>query len=255
MEVCEPVNQQTTHFGLSLSEKEKTMSKRSIHIAIIEDNDGVREEMELFLRTQGHTAWGVGSAEDFWKQLHLYPVDIVIVNTGLPGEDGFSVVDHLRQMRRHGVIVISARGGQQEHMRGLSLGADLYMVKPVNLASLNDAVTGLWERLRLQTPSEKMSVENEPEWCVKERMLVSPEGETLQLSPQETVLISTLLNHRNSVCSKNQLHDELFGYHSEPDTHRVDVIVSRLRTKAREQRYPLPIRALFGKGLTFIDKK
>jgi len=211
--------------------------------------------MELFLRTQGHAVWGVASAGDFWRQLHLSPADIVCVDIGFQGEDGFSVVDHLRQIRRHGIVVTSARGSQQERMRVLSLGADTYMVKPVNLADLHRSVTDLWCRLKQNEDQGGSTAQSESEWHLQGQMLISPEGMGLLLSPQEKMLISTLLRHRNSICSKEQLHDKLFGYNPEPDTHRIDVVMSRLRSKAREQQYSLPIRSLFGKGLTFVDEK
>ncbi len=230
------------------------MGNKQIRIAILEDNDDLREELHFFLTNQGHFVWGGNSAEAFWRQLHLVPVDVVLVDIGLPGEDGFSVVSFLHQIRRHGVIVISARGGQQDHMRGLSLGADLYMVKPVNFADLNDAIVRLGKRIQQQSRDWGDSTNAHSEWFLEGRQLVSPEGECLSLTPQEQLLIGCLLNHKNSVCSKEQLHDELFGYHPEPDTHRVDVIISRLRSKARQHHFSLPIRALFGKGLTFIDK-
>ncbi len=230
------------------------MGKKQIRIAILEDNDDLREELGFFLTNQGHFVWGVDSAEAFWKQLHLVPVDVVLVDIGLPGEDGFSVVSFLHQIRRHGVIVISARGSQQDHMRGLSLGADLYMVKPINFADLNHAIVSLGQRIQHEARSTGTTVEEGSEWLLDDRQLVSPEGKRLSLTPQEQLLIDCLLNHKNSVCSKEQLHDVLFGYHPEPDTHRVDVIISRLRSKARQHHFSLPIRALFGRGLTFVDK-
>jgi two-component system response regulator PhoP len=231
------------------------MGSKQIRIAILEDNDDLREELQFFLQAQGYSVWGVDRAEAFWKQLHVMPVDVVLIDIGLPGEDGFSVVNFLHQLRRHGVIIISARGSQQDHARGLSLGADFYLVKPINFANLNEAVVALWRRLQQEARNAVATTDSDSEWVQSNRQLVSPEGERLPLTPQEELLVAFLLQHRNSVCSKVQLHDQLFGYHSEPDTHRVDVIVSRLRNKARQHKYPLPIRSLFGKGLTFIDKK
>lgn len=230
------------------------MMSHPIRIAIIEDNLDLREELHFFLTEHGYSVWGVGSAEEFWRQLHLDAVDIVLVDIGLPGENGLSVVHLLRRLKAYGVIVITARGGVQERMRSMDLGADLYMVKPVNFAELKGAIDQLWHRIRAENiNSYQLQANEQADWSLEARNLVSPAGHKLLLSPQEAVLVDMLLRHRNSVCSKERLHDHLFGYDSETDPHRVDVIVSRLRTKARKQGVELPIRALFGKGLAFLE--
>lgn len=79
---------------------------------------------------------GTRSAEAFWRQLHSHPVDIVLVDIGLPGEDGFSVLNYLHELGHYGLVVVSARGQQQDKLQALSLGADAYLIKPVNFAHL-----------------------------------------------------------------------------------------------------------------------
>ena len=63
------------------------------NIAIVEDCADLREELSFFLTQKGYNLWSVGSAEAFWKQLHLSPADIVLIDIGLPGENGFNVVE------------------------------------------------------------------------------------------------------------------------------------------------------------------
>ena len=224
-----------------------------IRIAIIEDNKDLREELVFFLCARGHSVWGVESAEKFWKQLHLAPVDIVLVDIGLPGEDGFSVVRFLHGLKQHGVVVITARGTQHDRLRTLDLGADLFLVKPVNFSELDKSITQLWQRL--QADSVEMPTVPKTDWHLNNRFLYSPCGQKLPLSPQEATLIEVLLRNCNSVCSKEMLHDFLFSQDEDYDTHRIDVITSRLRRKARQHQFQLPIRALFGKGLAFIHDK
>jgi len=231
------------------------MAKTQIHIAIIEDNQDLREELIFFLQAQGHAVWGTDSAEHFWKQLHRAPADIVLVDIGLPGEDGFGVISFLHNLKRHGVIVITARGAQQDRLRGLNLGADFYLVKPVNFSELNQSVIQLWNRIQAESADSSLpSSTTSGSWALHDRILRSPEGQELILSPKEVLLIEVLLRNRNSICSKELLHDCLFGHSAEPDTHRIDVVISRLRRKARQNHFHLPIRALFGKGLTFVDQ-
>ncbi|KZD05985.1 response regulator transcription factor [Oceanibaculum pacificum] len=234
------------------------MSKPTPRIALIEDNDDLREELVFFLQSKGLAAWGAASAEDFWKQLHRNPVDIVLVDLGLPGEDGFSVIEYLNEMSGFGLIVVSARGGQTDRLRGLTLGADVYLVKPVNFARLAEEIDKLWARIRGDGLSEDSSLQEAAQssnWTLDaaRSCLVAPDGGILRLTAQEFALLQILYRNPSQVYAKEILHDQLFEYDEHPETHRIDVILSRLRKKAREQRFRLPIRAIFGKGVVFID--
>ncbi|MAK56165.1 MAG: two-component system response regulator [Pusillimonas sp.] len=228
---------------------------REAQIAIIEDNLSLQEELVFFLESKGFAVWATHSAEVFWKRLHAAPVDIVLVDIGLPGEDGFSVLEYLRGLGPYGLVVMSARGAQADRARGLSLGADAYLVKPVNFADLAMTLVQLWQRLKQHKEQGGAVDSNTSEtetWALRDLRLLSPQGRTLSLTEQETRLLETLMRYPNEVCDKTYLHEHLFGFHDEPDTHRIDVVLSRLRNKARKAQFPLPIRVVFGKGIVFL---
>jgi len=132
--------------------------RSEIRIAILEDNPDLQEELIFFLEAKGYRAWGCRSAEAFWKHLHAHPVDIVLIDIGLPGEDGFSVLEYLSGIGPYGLIVMSARGDRQDRMRGMELGADTYLVKPVNFAELILTVDRLWQLLRADVSDTKPSL-------------------------------------------------------------------------------------------------
>ena len=187
-------------------------------------------------------------------------MDIVLVDIGLPGEDGFSVLNYLHELGHYGLVVVSARGQQQDKLQALSLGADAYLIKPVNFAHLAETLTALGARLRQDRPAAPPAeaIGTPPavspgSWRLQEDKLISPDARTLELTQQEYRLVELLMRNRNEVCSKLDLHACLFSHESEPDLHRIDVVVSRLRHKARQQGIHLPVRAIFGKGLAFIS--
>ena len=115
----------------------------TLRVAIIEDSADLLDELLAFLRHRGFDAWGVGSAEAFWRQLHRDPVDIVLIDIGLPGEDGFSVLDYLHEIGQFGLVVITARGHEQDRLQALNAGADLYLIKPVNFSDLAESIHAL----------------------------------------------------------------------------------------------------------------
>lgn len=234
----------------------------ALRLAIIEDNADLLDELLAWLGYRGFEVWGTRSAEAFWRQLHSHPVDIVLIDIGLPGEDGFSVLSYLHELGHYGLVVVSARGQQQDKLQALSLGADAYLIKPVNFAHLAETLTALGARLQQDRPApqqpEMASAAPAPApatglWRLHEDKLISPDARTLELTQQEYRLVELLMRNRNEVCSKLDLHACLFAHESEPDLHRIDVVVSRLRHKARQQGIHLPVRAIFGKGLAFIS--
>ncbi len=227
--------------------------KSEIRIAILEDNLDLQEELRFFLEAKGYSAWGQRSAEAFWRHLHANPVDVVLIDIGLPGENGFSVLEYLRELGSYGLIVMSARGSQQDRLRGMELGADAYLVKPVNFSDLVLTINQLWQRLQSQSSDPKPFKPVAPaRWVLQDKCLAGPDGHEMLLTSQEARLISVLMRYPSEVCNKEILHEHLFGFHDERDTHRVDVVLSRLRNKAQKQRMPLPIRVVFGKGVVFL---
>lgn len=229
------------------------MSAIKPNIAVIEDSADLREELSFFLTQKGYNLWSVGSAEAFWKQLHLSPADIVLVDIGLPGENGFNVVEQLGQMQNFGLIIISAHGSQEYNKRGLDSGADLYLVKPISFAHLVSSIDALWYRMQNNKTQAVAKVDQLERWVlnVQSQTLISPTDAQLKLSQQEFNLVAALSVAPQEVFSKEALHAVLFQYEEDSDEHRIDVILNRLRKKAREQHFKLPIHSIFGKGVVF----
>ncbi|RVT07981.1 response regulator transcription factor, partial [Klebsiella oxytoca] len=143
--------------------------------------------------------------------------------------------------------------------QALNAGADLYLIKPVNFSDLAESIHALGARLRQQSAPQPtaptISAERSASstWILQSEQLIAPSGLILPLTQQEYRLLELLMRNRNEVCSKVDLHASLFTDEGEPELHRIDVVVSRLRHKARLQGMALPIRAIFGKGLAFLS--
>jgi len=227
------------------------MNDVSPAVAVVEDNHDLCEELVFFLQQKGYPAWGAASAESFWKQLHQQPAKIVLLDLGLPGEDGLSVLKYLSSLSGFAVIVITARGENEVQREALQYGADLYLVKPVSFSHLASSIEAL--RFKMQNSvAQKLAVQKSGRWQVNslEQQLVSPEGQPLKLSQHELTLISILSSKPNEILTRETLVELMFP-HQEAEVHRLDVILSRLRKKARDQGYKLPIRSIFGQGLVF----
>ena len=219
-------------------------------LAIIEDNTELSEETARFLQSMGYEVWTAGSAEDFYRQLHSKAADILLVDLGLPGEDGLDLIHYIRNHYSCGIIATTARGSRDDRVTGFGHGVDYYLVKPVDPTELIAIIDVLWKRL---APQQKPKSGNDLWWLDPTlHHLNGPSGKTLELTSSEYLLVERLLDEPNQTINKENLHRALFPNENDVDLHRIDVVLNRIRSKAKKQNVHLPIRSVFGRGLAFV---
>jgi two-component system response regulator PhoP len=228
-------------------------------IAVIENDEALRTFLIYTLRSEKYTVWGAASAEEFYRTWAVSKTQVVTLDLGLPGEDGISVLNHLRQDKDITIIVITGRTSTQERIEGLEAGADHYLTKPVYKRELLAAIeASQWRKQSDKTLPTYRSAplpEAPPQWFMHPSLLMItlPDGRSLNLSEREGLLLACLLNSPGGVVSRDKLHAATFPGYVE-NNRQIDVIISRLRDKAtRELAVSLPIRTIFGKGFTFIN--
>ena len=219
-------------------------------VAVIEDSAPLRENLLLSLTASGKTAWGCASAEAFYREYIVRPPHIVLVDLGLPGEAGINVIEHLRQIPALGIIVVTARGDDDTIRAATAAGADHYFIKPVNLTKLLGAIDALWRRLSTSTQSV-----TDRSWILDllGATLTPPDQAAIPLSAGEIALLTCLSDGAGQIISKDQLCAHVFGGAAPQNHSHLDVLVSRLRSKAKSMGCVLPLRSIFGKGLAFVE--
>lgn len=231
-------------------------------IAVIEDDEDLRANLLLALHSKNFPAWGAANAEEFYRERVVSPADIVLIDLGLPGEDGLTALRHLRQNNNLGIIIVTARGGTENRITGLEAGADHYFIKPVDLRELLAAIDSLWRRMTTKTAMAEAKANPIPmasadDWLLEPSTLTLElaDGRKIQLSDREYNLLACLMAAQGLVVSKAALHAAIFSGTEAVDLHRIDVIISRLRQKSENQLgTPLPIRTLFGKGFVLVSR-
>lgn len=124
----------------------------SLHILVVEDNDSLRAATVDFLQAHGHQAMGVVCAEEVDDTPTRDLPDIYLVDVNLPGEDGFSLVERIRNSQPlAGIVLMTARGQLSDRLEGYSCGADNYLIKPVEQSELLACVNNLARRLKATT--------------------------------------------------------------------------------------------------------
>lgn len=203
-------------------------------LAVVEDDEDLRNNTAQFLVSQGFTVWTADSAESFYRQMVITPTDLVIVDLGLPGEDGLSLVSHLHAYGKHAVIILTARGESADRITGLETGADYYFVKPVDLFELAAGIRAVMRKRQTALPANRHheGVADRRVWGLlrDEALLAAPNGILVHLTSNEIILLHALMQQADKVLTKIQLCELFEQAPDSGDFHRVEVIISRLRT-------------------------
>lgn len=220
-------------------------------IAVVEDDEDIRANVCGFLNKSGLRAWGAESAEDFYVRLLNERADLIIVDLGLPGESGMSLVKRLTQ-QGVAVIVLTARGEVESRIAGLNAGALQYFVKP---ADLNELVAGIRSQLRHSGSGASAQPGQAVPWRLDagKAVLVAPNQQGVSLTTRELDLVSSLIAAQGGLVTKQALLHAMGTDDMEDGFHRIESQLTRLRRKTLEATgLPLPVRAVFGKGLVFL---
>jgi DNA-binding response OmpR family regulator len=125
-----------------------------LHILVVEDNDSLRDATVDFLASQGHQVAGVVCAEDVDDTPTRHLPDLYLIDVNLPGEDGFSLAERIRQSQPlAGIVLMTARSQLNDRLEGYASGADNYLIKPVEQAELLVCIQNLARRLKASAPA------------------------------------------------------------------------------------------------------
>ncbi|PLC05095.1 DNA-binding response regulator [Variovorax sp. RO1] len=229
-------------------------------VLVIEDDDDLRDTLLRYLNGVGLSARGVPSAEDVDAELARQHFDAVVCDVNLPGDDGFAVLARLRARSAMRIVMLTARGVANDRLRGLGLGADYYLVKPVNLRELEMVLHNLLQRSQevqgARTSLEDSGGDAAPSdaWRYQRTgwILLAPDGQRMQLSNSEARLVHTLVARAGEVVDRATLLAAMGRPGLEAYERNLDVTVSRLRRKAEQTcAQKLPIVAVRGEGYSF----
>lgn len=224
-------------------------------IVLLEDDAELREHILLpGLAYYGFTVTGVATAAALYQTLGTVASDIVVLDVGLPDADGFSVAQAVRALLpRIGIIMLTGHGETSDQVRGLSHGADAYLVKPAQVELLAATVHSLVRRLRghaAPVPAKRWQFDAN-DWC-----LISPLGQTVALSKTEQRVMSCLVSSLGQLVTREQLVAAVANDVHDYDPHRIESLIHRLRRKvATRCGESLPLTAVHGKGYVLDDER
>ena len=214
-----------------------------MRVLIVEDDPLLQDSLTRAMRAAGYASDQAGDGEMALSLLRGGGFDLLILDLGLPKMDGLQV---LRKMRAAGcrtaVLILTARDGIEDRVKGLDLGADDYLAKPFSVAELEARARALLRRGQGGAPV--LTCGSLAYDSVGRRVTLS--NETLELSLRELSVLETLLFRQGKVVSKEQLIESLCGYSEEVSGNAIEVYMHRLRKKLEPA--GVSIRTLRGLG-------
>ncbi len=223
-------------------------------IMIVEDEPSIALMLAYNLEAAGFLVERIERGDEAELRLAEQPPDLLILDWMLPGVSGLEICRRLRARERTRtlpVIMLTARGEEKERVRGLSVGADDYIVKPFSIPEFMARVQAL---LRRASPGRIASKLTQGEIQLdRETRRVFRAGRELHLGPTEFRLLEYLMEKPGRVFSRAQLLDSIWGLSSEIDERTVDVHVGRLRRAIARGRQRDPLRTVRGSGYSFDE--
>lgn len=220
-----------------------------MRLLLIEDEAALRLGLARQLEADGYRVDQAADGEDGLFQAREYPVDLAIVDLGLPKLSGLTIVQRLRaDGRTMPILILTARGSWQEKVVGLEAGADDYLVKPFEYPELVARIKALLRR-SLKATSDVLTLG--PIAVDFSAQSARLNGEVLELTAFEFRLLEYLVRERARVVSKQELSDYLYPHDEDRDSNVLEVLIGRLRRKLDPDGTSAPIETLRGRGYRF----
>jgi two-component system, OmpR family, response regulator PhoP len=220
-----------------------------MRLLLIEDDAALRLGLARQLEAEGYRVDQAADGEDGLFQAREYPVDLAIVDLGLPKMNGLAVVEQLRaDGRTIPILILTARGSWQDKVRGLESGADDYLVKPFEYPELAARVKALLRR-SLKATSDVLTLG--PIAIDFSAQAARLNGDVLELTTFEYRVLEFLVRERARVVSKQELSDYLYPHDEDRDSNVLEVLIGRLRRKLDPEGTLAPIETLRGRGYRF----
>ena len=241
----------------------------SAHILVVDDEPDIATVLSRYLSAQGYKVSTAGGGSAMRKVLANAeaPVDLILLDLGLPDEDGLSLMRWLRERTKAAVIVVTGRGEQVDRIVGLEVGADDYVTKPFDIRELAARVRSVLRRTLAgaeQAPPAAAQAARAPAdvvcfagWTLHlgARRLESPRSGIVDLTSGEFDLLAAMVRTPGRVLSRDELLEATRNREAGPFDRTIDVQVGRLRRKIEaDPQRPELIKSVRGAGYVFTPK-
>ena len=242
--------------------------KSAFHIAVLDDEIDITQLLANYLQSHGFRVTQLHNGPSLMTLMDSDPADLVLLDLGLPGEDGFSIARRMRENWRCGLVIVTGRGDAVDKVVGLEVGADDYVTKPFDLRELVARVKAVLRRLAPNeasaAPAAATSASAAPgasdrlrfaawQLDLAARSLTNPQGQNVPLTGGEFDLLCAFARHPGRVLSRDFLLEQTRGREAAPFDRTIDVQVGRLRKKIEaDPDDPQIVKSVRGAGYILV---
>ena len=222
-------------------------------ILIVEDEANIRELLRLYLEREGYTVLEAENGVEGIKKWKSDKPDMLLLDVMMPVMDGWAVCREIRAESDVPIIMLTAKGETADRVSGLEMGADDYIVKPLEMPEVIARVRAVFRRMAPDDAPEKLSFDNLV--IDKQAYDLVIKGKRVDAPPKEIELLYFLASSPNRVFTRAQLLDDVWGFDYFGDTRTVDVHVKRLREKLEGVSDKWELKTVWGVGYKFETKE
>ena len=229
-----------------------------MHILVVDDDPDIREAVGEYLELRRFKVTLAGNGDEMQQVLQKAPIELILLDIGLPGTDGIELIRRIRPWFNGGIILLTAHGEPEDRVLGLESGADDYIVKPFNFRELLARIHSVHRRLHTPQESaqeESVSLVKFGNWIfdTAKRTLEGADGSSVELSPGELDILALLAERADTAVSRHEILGKSSHRDWNPLDRSIDVRITRLRKKLeRDAAKPTLIRTARNIGYILV---
>ena len=200
-------------------------------ILIVEDEPEFADLVALWMTRAGYRTVIARTGPDGLRRFYDERPDLVILDVALPGLDGWQLIERFREFSRVPIIMVTARGSESEKVRGLKLGADDYITKPLSFPELSARVEAALRRAATAAPERPRRLRHRDLVVDLDEHRAHLGGQDIHLTPTEFRLLAFLVEHAGQLVTHRQVLGEVWGAGYDRDVHLLRMTIRNLRLK------------------------
>jgi len=225
-------------------------------VLVVDDEPDIREVIRFALEGAGFHVYEAGHADEARKLLASETPDLMLLDWMLPGRSGLELAQQLKQSastRSVPIIMISAKGEEEDRVKGLDTGADDYIAKPFSPREMVARINAVLRRVKPEELADQIEIAGLRIDNISHR--VSANGKRIEIAPTEYRLLHFFMTHAGRAFSRSQLLDQVWGNQVYVEERTVDVHVRRLRKALEATKHDYMLQTVRGVGYRFSHKE
>ena len=220
-------------------------------ILVIDDDINICDLLRMYLEKEGYEVRTANDGVEAMTSFRLYEPDLILLDIMLPKKDGWQICREIREQSSKPIIMISAKGETIDKVLGLELGADDYIVKPLDMKEVFARIKAVLRRYAKHDTADGELIKFDNLEISLRKYELKIRGKAIDLPPRELELIYFLASNYNRVFTRDQLLDKVWGFDYLGDSRTVDVHIKRLREKLENASEAWSLKTIWGVGYKF----